>query len=124
MIVDVLSPDVNGIVSKKFARAEITKYVRDSTLNGYVPLDGVQYGVYNGYAEEWAEYFMNEIETASAFRSTLYITVNDVLKVGLFALNPVKVKRAAIDLLNPRNNIIVALEQYTREILKNGRIKL
>lgn len=121
---DVLQPDVNGIVSKKFARTEITNYVRNSRLNGYVPFDGVQFGVYNGYAEEWAEYFLLEIEQLSNFRANLYITVDNVLRVGLFALSPNKVKSTAVDLLDPRKNIVIGLEKYTREIINNGRIKL
>lgn len=121
---DVLQPDVNGIVSKKFARTEITNYVRNSRLNGYVPFDGVQFGVYNGYAEEWAEYFLLEIEQLSNFRANLYIIVDNVLRVGLFALSPNKVKSTAVDLLDPRKNIVIGLEKYTREIINNGRIKL
>jgi len=115
---DILAPDVNGKVSKKFVRHVLIELVRNSLLNAYKPIDGEQYNIFNGYPEQWAEFFLTTIESLNPTYYALDVQIrNGRERVGLFMLDPLVVGVDKEFLLNPRVNLEHGLKYYEKSIL-------
>ena len=113
---DPLFPDVNGKCQKKFVVAEITEILRDSDLVGYIPVDARRYNITSAFAEEWALFFTFKIESFHDYQADRIETVNDEERVGLFQLIPREVGFTKSELLNPRKNILAAIDHYAKVI--------
>lgn len=122
---DIIAPDVNGRVQKKFVRHAIIELLRNSRLAGYKPIDGDQYNIFNGYPEQWAEHFLNVIESLNPAYYALDVQIRDDReRVGLFMLDPDQVNVSKELLLNPRINLETGIKYYEKTILQSGLIDI
>jgi|11_taG_2_1085331.scaffolds.fasta_scaffold19212_3 hypothetical protein len=129
---NTLKPDVNGFCIEKFVRKALVERIRGSKLVGFTPKNATIQKIYSSKAEEYAEYFMRLIRVKTNFQANIvtqyrFISSTGNLvereRVGLFSIDPVKVKEVPRQMLfDPETNIDVGIRLYTDLIIRENKL--
>ena len=129
---NTLKPDVNGFCIEKFVRKALIERLRGSKLVGFTPKNATIQKIYSSKAEEYAEYFMRLIRVKTNFQANRvtryrFVSSTGILvereRVGLFSIDPVKVKEVTRQMLfDPQTNIDIGIRLYTDLIIRENKL--